>query len=76
MLSESQAKHGKLSILMGQHSFLAGRDLGHHFLDEAMETMVGDLLKVTQLINHHNSIPGLLTASPSEWASAALAVAS
>ena len=56
---------------------MAGRD--PHLLDEAMEameTLVGDSRNVTRLINHHGSIPALLTARLSEWASAVPAVAS
>ena len=41
-----------------------------------METLVGDSRNVTRLINHHGSIPALLTARLSEWASAVPAVAS
>lgn len=67
------AKHRELSMIVGWPTLPVGRHLDHHFLDEAMETMVGgDLLKVTWLLNHPGSTPALLMASLDEFASAVL----
>lgn len=59
ILPESQAKHGKHSVVRDRHNFLVGGDPGHRFSDKALGPWKGALLSITRLRNNQDPIPGL-----------------